>query len=56
MIFVINLYAGHSMPTGGDRMGYLEGLKWDTIKKDPQQGLGKGMAAVNQGAVIVLCT
>ncbi len=34
-------------------MGYLDGLNWEAIKKDMQQGLEKSMAAVKQGAVVV---
>lgn len=34
-------------------MGYLEGFNWDAIKKDVQQGLEKGMAAVKQSAAEV---
>jgi hypothetical protein len=34
-------------------MGYLESFNWDAIKKELQQGLEKGMAAVKQGAVVV---
>lgn len=34
-------------------MGYLAGFNWEAIKKDVQQGLEKGMAAMKQGAVEV---
>jgi len=34
-------------------MGYLESINWDMIKKDLQQGLEKGMAAMKQGAIVV---
>lgn len=34
-------------------MGYLESINWDMIKKDLQQGLEKGMAAMRQGAIVV---
>lgn len=33
-------------------MGYFEGINWETIKKDLQQGLGKGMVAVKKGALV----
>jgi hypothetical protein len=35
-----------------DTMGYFEGINWETIKKDLQQGLGKGMVAVKKGALV----
>ena len=34
-------------------MGYLESINWDVIKKDLQQGLEKGMAAMKKGAIVV---
>ncbi len=34
-------------------MGYLESFNWETIKKDLQQGVEKGMAAMKQGAIVV---
>ncbi len=34
-------------------MGYLENMNWDMIKKDLQQGLEKGMAAMKKGAIVV---
>ncbi len=33
-------------------MGYLESINWDSIKKDLQKGLEKGMAAVRKGAIV----
>lgn len=33
-------------------MSYLEGIKWDSIRKDLQKGLEKGMAAVKKGAIV----
>ncbi len=33
-------------------MGYLENINWDSIKKDLQKGLEKGMAAVQKGAIV----
>jgi len=38
---------------GGDPMGYLESINWDIIKKDLQEGLEKGMAAMKQGVIVV---
>jgi hypothetical protein len=32
-------------------MGYLETIKWDTIKKDLQKGFEQGMVAVKKGAI-----
>jgi hypothetical protein len=37
-------------------VGAIWGFKLDTIKHDLQQGLGKGMAVLKQGPVIVLYT
>jgi hypothetical protein len=34
-------------------MGYLESINWDNIKKDLQEGLEKGMAAMKKGAIVV---
>jgi hypothetical protein len=34
-------------------MGYLESVNWEMIKKDLQEGLEKGMAAMKQGAIVV---
>jgi hypothetical protein len=34
-------------------MGYLESINWEIIKKDLQEGLEKGMAAMKQGAIVV---
>jgi len=34
-------------------MGYLEIINWETIKKDLQEGLEKGKAAMKQGAIVV---
>ena len=34
-------------------MGYLESMNWETIKKDLQNGVEKGMAAMKQGAIVV---
>lgn len=34
-------------------MGYLESINWETIKKDLQKGVEKGMAAMKQGAIVV---
>jgi hypothetical protein len=34
-------------------MGYMESINWDAIKKDLQQGLEKGMAAMKKGAIVV---
>jgi hypothetical protein len=34
-------------------MGYLESINWDSIKKDLQEGLEKGMAAMKKGAIVV---
>jgi len=34
-------------------MGYLESITWETIKKDLQEGLEKGVAAMKQGAIVV---
>jgi hypothetical protein len=34
-------------------MGYLESINWDRIKKDLQEGLEKGMAAMKKGAIVV---
>ncbi len=33
-------------------MGYLENINWESIKKDLQKGLEKGMAAMKKGAVV----
>jgi hypothetical protein len=33
-------------------MGYFDGMNWETIKKDLQKGLGKGMVAVKKGAMV----
>ncbi len=33
-------------------MAYFEGINWETIKKDLQKGLGKGMVAVKKGALV----
>jgi ABC-type glutathione transport system ATPase component len=34
-------------------MGYLESISWETIKKDLQEGLEKGVAAMKQGAIVM---
>lgn len=34
-------------------MGYLESINWEKIKKDLQEGLEKGMAAMKQGVIVV---
>lgn len=34
-------------------MSYFENINWETIKKDLQKGLEKGMVAVKKGAVVV---
>jgi hypothetical protein len=34
-------------------MVYLESINWEMIKKDLQEGLEKGMAAMKQGAIVV---
>jgi ABC-type glutathione transport system ATPase component len=34
-------------------MGYLESINWEMIKKDLQEGLEKGMAAMKQGAIVM---
>jgi hypothetical protein len=34
-------------------MGYLESIKWESIKKDLQDGLEKGMAAMKKGVIVV---
>lgn len=41
------------MPRGDNHMGYLESLSWDIIKKDLQEGLEKGMAAMKHGVIVV---
>jgi hypothetical protein len=33
-------------------MSYFERINWDTIKKDLQKGLEKGMVAVKKGAIV----
>jgi hypothetical protein len=33
-------------------MGYFESIDWKGIKKDLQQGMEKGMAAVKKGAIV----
>ena len=33
-------------------MGYFESINWETIKKDLQKGLEKGMVAVKKGAIV----
>ena len=33
-------------------MGYFESIDWDGIKKDPQKGMEKGMAAMKKGAIV----
>ncbi|MCK9418749.1 MAG: hypothetical protein M0R70_05135 [Nitrospirae bacterium] len=33
-------------------MSYFEGMKWETIKKDLQIGIGKGMVALKKGAIV----
>jgi hypothetical protein len=35
-----------------DTMSYFERINWDTIKKDLQTGLEKGMVAVKKGAIV----
>jgi hypothetical protein len=35
-----------------DTMSYFERINWDTIKKDLQKGLEKGMVAVKKGAIV----
>jgi hypothetical protein len=35
-----------------DTMSYFERINWDTIKKDLQTGLEKGMGAVKKGAIV----
>jgi len=34
-------------------MGYLDSINWDNIKKDLQDGLEKGMAAMKKGVIVV---
>ncbi|HUI68777.1 MAG TPA: hypothetical protein VL087_11295 [Nitrospirota bacterium] len=34
-------------------MSYMESINWEMIKKDLQEGLEKGMAAMKQGAIVV---
>ncbi|HTP04253.1 MAG TPA: hypothetical protein VMM54_03735 [Nitrospirota bacterium] len=34
-------------------MGYLESINWEMIKRDLQEGLEKGVAAMKQGAIVV---
>jgi hypothetical protein len=34
-------------------MSYLDSITWETIKKDLQKGVEKGMAAMKQGAIVV---
>jgi hypothetical protein len=33
-------------------MSYFESINWETIKKDLQKGLEKGMVAVKKGAIV----
>lgn len=33
-------------------MSYFESLNWDTVKKDLQKGLEKGMVAIKKGAIV----
>jgi hypothetical protein len=33
-------------------MSYFESINWETIKKDLQKGLEKGMVAVKRGAIV----
>jgi hypothetical protein len=35
-----------------DTMSYFESLNWDTVKKDLQKGLEKGMVAIKKGAIV----